>query len=180
MIDVVIGVGSNYDAENYLPKAVAHLAQRFGGLTLSKVYQSSALVKENVNRSAHIFSCDSEHYYLNMAVYFQVNTDEFPAACVIEYLKEIERKLDRRIDSKEKKRITIDLDLLLYGDDPVVIGARLYPAKDELNHSFVLAPLADIVGHKRYAYGEECYAQYWQALDKNHLPLKIVNLNFAD
>ncbi len=182
MTEIVVALGSNFQAEKYLVKAVHKLTARFGLLNISRVYKSCALCEnthiagksentgniENINESI-------EGDYLNMAVSF--NTQHAPSE-LIACLKNIEYELDRREDSKRRKEISIDLDLLLYGDDVVVINERSYPSKDSLKHSFVLAPLVDVAGEKRDCYTKSSYSELWQALDKDRLPVKIIALDF--
>lgn len=172
----MIGVGSNFCAESYLPKAVKHLEIVFGALTLSNVYKSHALKKSK--DAAACLSSNCENDYLNMAVSFSVDPADLAPKAIIKHLKEIEYQLDRRESSKEEKQVSMDLDLLLYGNAPVFIDGRYYPAKEELNHSFVLAPLADIAGHKCDPYCETSYSQRWKAFDKKSMELEVVNLQF--
>ena len=131
MTRVFVSIGSNIDKERHIAAACARLRELYGTLVESSLYESPALG----------FDGDDFH---NMAVMFETadSLEQINAA-----LYAIEEERDR---VREKNRFaprTLDLDVLLYGDQVVRNGSRvLLPRAEIVEHEFVLGPLAEICG----------------------------------
>lgn len=126
MPQVYVSAGSNHNRQQNIAMALGRLKARFGRLQVSPVYESPAV---NGKGAA----------YYNLAVGFE--TDE-SAAALRASLREIEEALGR--DRSRPEQVSIDLDLLLYGDSVETVAGCELPHPDLRRHRHVLQPLADI------------------------------------
>ena len=151
MPQVFIGVGSNVERDTSIRAGVADLRAHYGELRLSSVYESEAVG----------FVGDA---FYNLVVSF--DTQE-PIDTVADVLAAIEDRNGRRRGSGKFTPRTLDLDLLLYGDE-VVNTARFHVPRDEiLRYAFVLWPLAEIAPDLRHPQTGESFAQLWERFDKH-------------
>ncbi|MCB1663015.1 MAG: 2-amino-4-hydroxy-6-hydroxymethyldihydropteridine diphosphokinase [Pseudomonadales bacterium] len=128
---VYIGLGSNLnDPAAQLRRALHQLQQlpKSQFLALSKIYQSSPIGPEN------------QPDYLNAVVL--VNTQLSPEQ-LLDYLQHIER-LQRRIRTIHWGPRTIDLDILLFGQQQIHTDRLTIPHSQMHLRDFVLIPLLDI------------------------------------
>lgn len=150
MPQVFVGVGSNVERETSIRAGVADLRAHYGELLLSSVYESEAVG----------FVGDA---FYNLVVGF--HTQE-PIDTVADVLTAIEDRNGRRRGSEKFTPRTLDLDLLLYGDE-IITTARFHVPRDEiLRYAFVLWPLAEIAPDLRHPETGERFAQLWEAFDK--------------
>lgn len=124
MARAYISIGSNVDREVHVRAAIQALAECYGALTVSPVYETGAV------------GFDGEPF-LNLAVGFE--TDAGPETLVRD-LKALERAQGRTAESNGFKPRTLDLDLLLYDDLVLQTEAFELPRDEILHHAFVLAP----------------------------------------
>lgn len=128
-----IAIGSNIDPDENIWRALSHLEQLFGELKISSVYQSEAVGFEGPD-------------FLNLVV--AVDTSETPLT-IKTTLKGIEDRLGRQRSSDTSfDSRTIDLDLILYGDEVMSGDELCLPSEDILKYGFVLVPLAEIAGEQ--------------------------------
>jgi 2-amino-4-hydroxy-6-hydroxymethyldihydropteridine diphosphokinase len=135
MAAVYVSIGSNIDRERNVRAAVKALKQQFGHIILSSVYETRA----------QGFSGDP---FLNLVVGFETRLS---ADDITRELHAIENLHGRRRGKQKFAARTLDLDLLLYGDE--VMADKNIP-RDEINrYAFVLLPLVEIapnVVHPQY------------------------------
>lgn len=163
MPDVYIGAGSNVEPDRHLRNGLISLAERYGVLRLSPVYENSPVG----------FDGDD---FLNMVI--GIETDQ-PVDTVTEALSAIEAANGRvRGEAKFGPR-TLDLDLLLYGDlvDPDGAGV---PRDEILRYGFVLKPLADLCPEHRHPVLGETYDALWAAFDKSETELRRRPLDLSE
>jgi 2-amino-4-hydroxy-6-hydroxymethyldihydropteridine diphosphokinase len=128
MARVYLSLGSNQQPERHLAAALAELRRRFGPLQVSAAYRFPA-----VGFSGAAF--------VNLAAV--IETDLAPEA-LNAWLHALEDRHGRRRDVPRFSDRTLDIDIVLY-DDAVLEGSgNLQVPRDELRHSFVLRPLAEI------------------------------------
>ncbi|HHH48153.1 MAG TPA: 2-amino-4-hydroxy-6-hydroxymethyldihydropteridine diphosphokinase [Gammaproteobacteria bacterium] len=150
MPQVFVGIGSNVERDASIRAGVADLRAHYGELRLSSVYESEAVG----------FVGDA---FYNLVAGF--DTEE-PIDTVADVLTAIEDRNGRRRGSGKFTPRTLDLDLLLYGDE-VVTTARFHVPRDEiLRYAFVLWPLAEIAPALRHPQTGESFAQLWEKFDK--------------
>ncbi|MHB0858103.1 MAG: 2-amino-4-hydroxy-6-hydroxymethyldihydropteridine diphosphokinase [Anaerolineae bacterium] len=135
MTEALIALGSNIEPERNLRDAVARLPRTGLLLAVSPVYES-----EPVGRP-------EQPCFLNAVARIAC---ELPPAQLKEELAAIERELGRvRTGDKYAPR-TIDLDILLYGDQVLVLGARHVPDPDLLRYAHLALPSADVAPDLRH------------------------------
>jgi 2-amino-4-hydroxy-6-hydroxymethyldihydropteridine diphosphokinase len=122
-----IGLGSNLgDRESLLRRA----AELIGAIRLSEI------------RETEPWGYDKQPRFMNAVA--EIETELTPRR-LLDHLLDVEARLGReRVGPKWGPR-TIDLDLLLYGDETVDEPALVVPHPRLLEREFVLEPLADLV-----------------------------------
>ncbi|MFH0942495.1 MAG: 2-amino-4-hydroxy-6-hydroxymethyldihydropteridine diphosphokinase [Chloroflexota bacterium] len=125
---VYLGLGTNLgDRESNLSRAVDFLSQRLRLGVVSSVYETEPEGKVNQPR------------FLNQVV--QAFTRLSPKDLLV-VAKNIELKLGRTGGSGEPR--TIDIDLLLFGDQVMDTPELIIPHKRLAERAFVLVPLAEL------------------------------------
>jgi 2-amino-4-hydroxy-6-hydroxymethyldihydropteridine diphosphokinase len=147
---VALSLGSNHDAEANLASGLDELLLQFHDLALSYVFRSAA-------------SDSSAPDYLNMAV--GIETD-MPLQELNKLLKKIEDKHRRDRSTPKSARVTLDIDLLLYGDKSGNVDGITLPRPEILTASYVLWPLSQIAKKKKHPALKQTYADLWEAFDK--------------
>lgn len=130
MPDIYISIGSNVDRKKNIQRAINLLAENFSGIKCSNVYESEAVGFEGDN-------------FYNLVV--KTSTHD-SLTTVLESLKKIEFKCGRKNDKTEKKfsSRTIDLDLLLFGNEILHNDNIDIPRADIARYAFVLLPLFEL------------------------------------
>ncbi len=159
MEKVYIGIGSNIDKHIHIPQVLEELAEKFGELQISPIYETAS----------EGFSGDDFH---NLVV--GLDTDISPPE-MRQYLRELEAHHGRVRDSKNQYiSRTIDLDQLLYGKSKINKDGVHVPSSDITKYAFVLKPLVDIAGEMRHPILKTSFAQLWEDFDKDNVDLKLV------
>ena len=143
-----VSVGSNVNRRNNIALALEQLANEFGTIDQSSVYESDAV------------GFNSAPFY-NLVTGFY--SGESPRD-IQEKLHAIEDKCGR-VRSQALTARTMDLDLLLYADLVVDEAGLCLPRSDITRYAFVLCPLAEIAGEEKHPVRDECYADMWGAFD---------------
>ena len=125
MTRIYLGVGTNTNRDHYLRRGLDALEQLLGPLTLSPVFESDA-----------VGILGTRFYNMAVAADCALGLAELNVA-----LKAIEAACGRR-EQRVPGRITLDIDILLYGDlDGCHEGIQL-PRPEIYRNAFVLWPLA--------------------------------------
>lgn len=143
MPDVFVGIGSNVRPEEHVQAALAELARDFGPMVVSPVYRNPAVG----------FDGDD---FLNLVVGF---ASELGVSALVSRLQAIERRCGRQRSEERWGPRTLDLDLLIYGEE--VREAPPLPRADVLKRAFVIRPLAEIAPDSRHPVNGETYAELW-------------------
>lgn len=151
-----ISIGSNIDRENNIRSAIHVLHRKFGILSHSSIYESASVG----------FTGDA---FYNLVSAFHHQDD---APNITQQLKKIETDHNRVRSSNKFSSRTLDIDLLLYGQQIITTNALTLPHNDILKYAFVLEPLAEIAPDLRHPISNISYAQLWQTFDKNKQPQK--------
>jgi len=155
-----ISIGSNIDKETNIASSLESLRRHFGEITSSSVYETEAVG----------FVGDS---FYNLVVRFN---STLTAKEVAKTLRQIELDHGRSRDSQKFSPRTLDLDLILYGDQ-IISEGRLQIPRDEIErYAFVLEPLAEIAGDEKHPISGISYRELWHQFDKSKLQRKIVAL----
>ena len=143
MPEVFVGVGSNVDPEGNFRKAVSELDHRFG-----EVLRSAVLRTEAVG-----FDGDA---FLNMVVSWQT---DMALESLMQVLGEVEVLCGRNRNDKRFGPRTMDLDLLLYGDE--IHDSPPLPRPEIMEYGFVLGPLAELSPMRRHPILDKTYQELW-------------------
>lgn len=154
-----ISIGSNIQRDANIASSLAALTGQFGELGCSSVYETAAV------------GFDGDAFY-NLVVSFN---SELTAKEVAKILRQIELDHGRTRDSRKFSARTLDLDLILYGDQ-IISEGRLQIPREEIEHyAFVLEPLAEIAPDLKHPISRVDYATLWQLFDKTRLQQVRIN-----
>lgn len=164
MPEVYVGAGSNVEPRRNLAAGLVALAEHYGILRLSPVYQNQPVGFEGED-------------FLNLVVAFQ--TDD-PVEAVSATLAAIEADNGRtRAEARMSPR-TLDLDLLLYGDLVTTDGEGVQLPREEITrYPFVLKPLADLAGAHTHPRLGRSFRRLWEEFDDGGHELVQVEVDFA-
>lgn len=148
-----VSIGSNIERRKNIALALESLAERYGELEQSSVYESDAV------------GFNSAPFY-NLVVGF--HTEESPHALQAQ-LHDIETGSGRVRTSTLTAR-TLDLDLLLYDDLVMDEDGLVLPRDDITRYAFVLYPLVEIAPDERHPVSGRRYADHWADFDADEQP----------
>ena len=153
---IFISIGSNEERAQRIRAARKALAQSYGELMISSVYESEAV------------GFDGPAFY-NLVIGAQ--TQETPAE-VDARLKVIEQENGRIRHCAKFSNRKLDLDLLLY-DERVQSQGPTLPRPEITENAFVLWPLAELVPERVHPLTQKTYADLWRDYDKEQQLQKI-------
>ncbi|MBD3671404.1 MAG: 2-amino-4-hydroxy-6-hydroxymethyldihydropteridine diphosphokinase [Gammaproteobacteria bacterium] len=163
MARIYLSLGSNIDRERSLRGAITHLREHFGELTVSRVFESTAV------------GFDGEDFY-NLCVGLDTDMDVLEVNRV---LHDIEDQYGRDRNGPRFSSRTLDIDLLLY-DDLVMKEGKLELPRDEITkHAFVLWPLAEVAADTLHPTEGKTIAELWRDFDKASQALHPVDFDPA-
>lgn len=151
MAKVYVSIGSNQDKEYHIGIALDELAEHFGELILSPVYESEAVG----------FKGDA---FLNSVAAFDT---DLSVGELSHCLKTIEDKHGRLRTGPKFSGRTLDIDILTYDDCVGDCDGVQLPRDEILKNAFVLRPLADIAPEVKHPQCLKSYSSLWQAYDKD-------------
>ncbi|MDA0149970.1 2-amino-4-hydroxy-6-hydroxymethyldihydropteridine diphosphokinase [Vibrio sp. LaRot3] len=127
MITAYIGIGSNIEREKHVEAALNELDHLGEQLRISTIYECDAV------------GFDSEPFY-NLVAELRTSLSlmEFSRA-----LRDIELKWGRKLDAGKYEPRTVDLDLILFGDQ-VSEQSPQVPRCDIYKYRFVIQPLSEL------------------------------------
>lgn len=158
-----ISVGSNIDKEQNIPSSLKALRQHFQGVESSSIYETAAV------------GFSGENFY-NLIVKFE---SDLRAEEIAALLRQIELDHGRARNCQKFSSRTLDLDLILYGDE-IIHNEILQLPRDEIEkYAFVLEPLAEIAADRCHPVTGKSYRQLWSQFDKSDLQqTKIAGLHY--
>jgi len=160
MHTALLSLGSNLDPERHLRAAAAALRERFGEVVFSSVLRTPAVGFEGPE-------------FFNAAAVLRTDLD--PAALEA-WLHALEAAQGRDRSALRFSSRTLDIDIVFY-DDLVIApkhGSHLQLPRPELQHAFVLQPLAQIASGFRDPISGSTLAQLWAAHAQHAMPLPLV------
>jgi len=150
MPQIWLSIGSNIDREKNIRGAVKSLQETFGELVLSSVYESKAVGFEGA-------------LFYNMVVGLET---DLSVKSLNSGFRRIEEKHGRIRDGKKFSSRTLDIDLLLYGDEIIDEEGVDIPRSEITQYAFVLRPLAEVAGSMRHPVDGCTYQELWGAFDQ--------------
>jgi len=132
---VYLSLGSNVgDRERYLRGAIAQLERIGQVVSVSSVYETEPV------------ECTDQPWFLNCAV--AVETTEMPEQLMATVLR-MEQESGRQ-RTRDKGPRTIDIDIVLFGDEILNLPSLTIPHPAMHSRRFVLEPLAEIAPDVRH------------------------------
>lgn len=150
---IVIGVGSNVHHKKNIKQALDNLQLEFGKLLVSPVYKSAPRHTQAISDA----SADVEdNYYFNLVVSFE---SQLSVEKIKRCLRAIEQKQMRE---RNTNIVSIDLDLLLYGNWVGQLDGGNIPHGDIELCEYVLRPLADLHPSNSHPVNGHSYITLWE------------------
>jgi 2-amino-4-hydroxy-6-hydroxymethyldihydropteridine diphosphokinase len=164
MAKVYLSLGSNIERYKRISAALDALAQQFGELIVSPVYESVSVGFEGDN-------------FLNLVV--GMDTDVSVGALSVA-LREIENNNGRvRAGSKFSAR-TLDIDILTYGSDVGIVDGIELPRDEITKYGFVITPLVDIAASELLPGSNITYQTIADELNLDKEALRPVEFRWPD
>ncbi|MCF6338815.1 MAG: 2-amino-4-hydroxy-6-hydroxymethyldihydropteridine diphosphokinase [Gammaproteobacteria bacterium] len=158
MPSVFVGIGSNIKRGRSIRAGARGLRDAYHEIQLSSVYESDAV------------GFEGDAFYNLVAAFDTDDSIEQVVTC----LAHIE-DLNGRIRNGERFTArTLDLDLLLYGDEIIATENYHVPRDEILRYAFVLWPLAEMVPDDIHPEIGESYAVLWEKFDKRNQLLRPI------
>ncbi len=151
MAQVLLSLGSNLDREHYIAAGLDALAELFGELALSSVYESESVGFKG-----------SPFYNMVVAIHTDLSVAELSRN-----LKQIEDANGRQRNGPRFCSRTLDIDILTYDDQVGEIDGVLLPRDEVDKNAFVLWPLAELLPNQCHPVRHLTYAALWSAYDQD-------------
>ena len=151
MKTLALSIGSNIDAESNIRAALDALNLEFENIRSSTTYESQAIGFDGDN-------------FLNLVVLADTNKglDD-----VTTFLKRLEDRLGRdRLQTRFSGR-TMDVDILLYGNESGMFCGIELPRPEVTENAYVLQPLAELLPDVVHPATGMSYLKLWQDYDKS-------------
>ena len=159
----LLSLGSNVDPETHLRAAIAALRARFDDVVVSAVYRFPAVGYTGPD-------------FLNAAAVIDSDLDPF---ALNDWLHALEDAHGRDRSGPRFGDRPLDIDIVFY-DDLVLEGpGNLKLPRPELQHAFVLKPLADIAPRHVVPGDGRTLAVLWAAHPENARPPQVDALDLA-
>ncbi|MFK7975833.1 MAG: 2-amino-4-hydroxy-6-hydroxymethyldihydropteridine diphosphokinase [Halioglobus sp.] len=163
MTAVFLGLGSNIERERYLAIGLDALQALFGEMSLSPVYDSSAIGFEG-------------DPFLNMVVGVETT---LPLGEMAAALREIEELYGRPANATRFSSRLLDIDILTYGSAVGVLEGIELPREEITENAFVLRPLAELAPGTLHPGLGVSYASLWAQYDQNSQNLKRIDFSWC-
>lgn len=164
MTRVYLSLGSNVQRHKHIDAALSALADAFGELIISPVYESKSVGFDGSN-------------FFNLVVGIDTSLS---IAALSEQLKRIEDNNGRVRSGPKFSPRTLDIDILTYGKFAGVEQGVELPRPEITKNAFVLLPLADIAGGEQHPLLLRSYTDLWRDYDKASQPLWRVDFVWRD
>ena len=145
MHEVFISIGSNINPDENIAAALRDLDTLFGPLKRSKTFETEAVGFEGP-------------LFHNLVISFQTNLSPTD---IYQRLREIEEYYGRTRDSQKFSSRTLDLDLILFGEEIIKDGYVNVPRDEICRYAFVLEPLAELAPNNRHPINGKTYRELW-------------------
>jgi 2-amino-4-hydroxy-6-hydroxymethyldihydropteridine diphosphokinase len=143
--DIYVGAGSNIDPVDNLRFACREIEAAFGDLELSSVYQTTPVGMQGDD-------------FLNMVIRFSTNLSVDGVASDLERIQGLACRTPGGAQFVSR---TLDLDLLLYGDQVIDSPTVTVPRADVIEYGFVLQPLLELAPDLMHPLTGLTIAEHW-------------------
>ncbi|MCP5128960.1 MAG: 2-amino-4-hydroxy-6-hydroxymethyldihydropteridine diphosphokinase [Pseudomonadales bacterium] len=162
MSPVFLGIGSNIERERYIVAGLDALANLFGELALSSVYDSQAIGF-------------SGQPFLNLVV--GIATELSPGE-LSRRLRHIEMEHGRPANATRYSPRHLDIDILTHGQLTGKVEGVELPRAEILENAFVLWPLAELAPEEVHPLAGKSYGALWQAYDRGSQSISKVDFQW--
>lgn len=161
---VTVSIGSNIERDRHVRACLDALAETFGNLAISRVFESEPVGFE-----------DGRNFY-NLVAAFESDwsVGELQAWC-----KRLEFANGRRKESPKFSPRTLDIDLLTVGELTGEHDGVALPRDEIHHHAFVLQPMAELLPEVRHPESGETYAAQWASFEAGDQRLWAVEFRWA-
>ncbi|MGB0449986.1 MAG: 2-amino-4-hydroxy-6-hydroxymethyldihydropteridine diphosphokinase [Porticoccaceae bacterium] len=159
---IYLSLGSNIERQRRITAALDALADNFGELLVSSVYES-----ESVG-----FEGDS-FYNLVVGIHSSLAVGQ-----ISKILKSIEDQNGRDRSGPRFGPRSLDIDILTVDEMTGEIDGIQLPRDEVLKNAFVLLPLAEIAPHSQHPLTARSYSDHWQQFDKDKQKLWPVDFTW--
>lgn len=160
MPEVFVAAGSNVEPAKHLRLALAELRKHFAPLAVSPAYRNKAVGFEGED-------------FINLVVGFTTNEDLYR---VRERLQQIEALCGRPREAPKWAPRSMDLDILLYGDEVRNEPGLVLPRPDLVRRAYMLKPLADIAPDFEHPTLHRTMRELWNAFEGKDHQMTVVEL----
>jgi 2-amino-4-hydroxy-6-hydroxymethyldihydropteridine diphosphokinase len=155
---VFVAAGSNVEPVKNLRLALDELERSFAPLNVSPAYRNKA------------FGFEGEDF-INLVVGFESSDDLYR---VRERLQEIEARCGRPREAPKWAPRSMDLDILLYGDEVRSEPGLILPRPDLVKRAYMLKPIADIAPDFMHPTLHKSMRELWNDFaDKDHAMTEV-------
>lgn len=162
MTTLALSIGSNIDAQSNIRAALDALNLEFDNIRSSKTYESQAVGFDGDN-------------FLNLVVL--ADTDK-GLADVTAVLKRLEDELGRDRQQVRFSGRTMDIDILLYGDESGMCCGIELPRPEVTENAYVLQPLSELLPDMVHPATGLSYQKLWQDYDKSKQQLWAISTDW--
>ncbi|SFC14599.1 2-amino-4-hydroxy-6-hydroxymethyldihydropteridinediphosphokinase [Marinospirillum celere] len=160
-----VSLGSNHDRHFQIGRALDELAERFGKLTISAIYETQPV-------GIQVEKC-APFYNLVAGFYTQLSPGELNRE-----FKKIEGDAKYILPADKSVYIrSLDLDLVTYGQVTGLVEGVELPYRQLFKHDFVLLPLAELAPEELAPGTDKTYAELWQ--EHAHPEQQMQRVNFT-
>jgi 2-amino-4-hydroxy-6-hydroxymethyldihydropteridine diphosphokinase len=157
---VFVAAGSNIDPLRHLLAALAGLARSFAPLRVSPAYRNKAVGFEGED-------------FINLVVGF--NTMD-SLEQVRMRLQQIEADCGRPRDAAKWAPRSMDLDILLFGDEIKNEPGLIVPRPDLIKRPYMLKPIVDIAPDLKHPTQHRTMRELWDAFEGKDHAMTVVEL----
>ena len=161
--EVFVSLGSNIAPRRNLAAALPLLDAHLGPLRVSPVYEGPAVGFEG-------------DPFLNLVVAFSTQDD---LVAVLDFLRGIEHDFGRRRGEARFAPRSLDLDIILFGDQVGEAAGLRLPRADILRYAFVLKPLVDLAPDAIHPELGRTYRELWESLQPGPGLTEVAPLEWA-
>ena len=145
MTQVFIAIGSNYHRDKNINAAISALKEQHLDLLISPTYQTPS------------YGFDGPDFFNLLATFESTQAHED----IVSSLKAIEVAQGRNYSEKKSPRISIDLDLLLYGSEIINNENHQLPHPDILRYPFILQGLAELAPNLQHPILKQSFTELY-------------------
>jgi 2-amino-4-hydroxy-6-hydroxymethyldihydropteridine diphosphokinase len=151
MTQVYLSLGSNIRRHHHVHAGLDALANEFGELQISSVYESKSVGFDGSN-------------FFNLVVGIKT---ELTVAALSEILKKIEDDNGRCRQGPKFSPRTLDIDILTYGDFVGTANGIELPRAEITKNAFVLLPLMELAPEQQHPQLGKSYIELWREYDQS-------------